>query len=110
LLAVGCSLARQLSGPEGLAISPDGASVYATAFTSGAVDVFDRNADSSAVTQKSRAPGCMVGSPPPGCLLGRGLSGVSSIAVSPDGRDVYSAAFGSNSVGVFRRVTKAMTR
>jgi DNA-binding beta-propeller fold protein YncE len=110
LLAVGCSLGRMLSGPEGLAVSPDGATVYVTAFKSGALDVFNRNADSGAVTQKPRAPGCLVGSPPPGCLLGRGLHGASSVAVSPDGRNVYSAAFGSDSVGIFRRVTRAMTR
>jgi DNA-binding beta-propeller fold protein YncE len=110
LLAVGCSLGRMLSGPEGLAISPDGASVYATAFTSGALDVFNRNADSGAVTQKPRAPGCLVGNVIPGCQVARGLHGASSVAVSPDGRNVYSAAFNSNSVGIFRRVTRSMTR
>jgi DNA-binding beta-propeller fold protein YncE len=99
-----------LSGPEGLAVSPAGASVYATAFTSGALDVFGRNADSSAVTQKPRAPGCLVGSAVPGCLIARGLHGASSVAVSPDGRNVYSASFDSNSVGIFRRVTRSMTR
>ena len=110
LLAVGCSLGRVLSDPEGLAVSPDGATVYATAFESGALDVFNRTADTGAVTQKPRAPGCLLGHPTPGCLIGRGLRGASSVAVSPDGRNVYSAAFGSNSVGIFRRVTKAMTR
>ena len=44
VLAVGCSLGRALSAPEGLAVSPDGASVYAAAFGSGAIDVFNRNA------------------------------------------------------------------
>jgi DNA-binding beta-propeller fold protein YncE len=110
LLAVDCSLGRKLSSPEGLAVSPDGANVYVTAFTAGALDVFNRNADSGAVTQKFRAPGCLLGSPPPGCLLGRGLSGASSVAVSPDGRDVYSAGFRGDSVGIFRRVTRSMTR
>ena len=41
----------------------------------GALDVFNRNADSGAVTQKPRAPGCLIGTPTPGCLLGRGLRG-----------------------------------
>jgi DNA-binding beta-propeller fold protein YncE len=110
VLAVGCSLGRELGGPEGLAVSPDGASVYVTAFTSGALDVFNRSPDSGAVTQKPRAPGCLVGSAPPGCLLGRGLRGASSVAVSPDGRNVYVAAFAGDSVAIFRRVTRAMTR
>jgi DNA-binding beta-propeller fold protein YncE len=110
LLAVGCSLGRVLSDPEGLAVSPDGASVYVTAFKSGALDVFNRNADSGAVTQKPRAPGCLVGNAVPGCLVARGLQDASSVAVSPDGRNLYSAAFASDSVGIFRRVTRSMTR
>ena len=109
VLAVGCSLGRKLSGPEGLAVSPDGASLYATAFVSGALDVFNRNADSGAVTQKSRPPGCLVGSITPGCLPGRELRGASSVAVSPDGRNVYSASLNSNAVSSFRRVTRSMT-
>jgi DNA-binding beta-propeller fold protein YncE len=42
----------------------------------------------------------------PGCSPGRALGGVSSIAVSPDGRFVYSTAFGSNAVDAFRRTTR----
>lgn len=110
VLAVGCSLARKLSGPEGLAVSPDNATLYAAAYTSSALDVFNRNSGSGAVTQKSRAPGCLVGSSTPGCMSARALLGVSSVAVSPDGRNVYSAAFKSNAVSIFKRVTRAMTR
>jgi DNA-binding beta-propeller fold protein YncE len=110
LLAVGCSLGRVLSDPEGLAVSPDDATVYVTAFESGAVDVLNRNTDTGAVIQKPRAPGCLLGKPTPGCLLARGLRGASSVAVSPDGQNVYCAAFGSDSVAIFKRVTKAMTR
>jgi DNA-binding beta-propeller fold protein YncE len=110
LLAVGCSLARTLSDPEGLAVSPDGASVYAAAFRSSALDVFNRNSGSGAVTQKPRAPGCLIGSATPSCIRGRALLEASSVAVSPDGKNVYSAAFKSNAVAIFKRVTKAMTR
>jgi DNA-binding beta-propeller fold protein YncE len=110
VLAVGCSLGRTLKDPEGVAVSPDGASVYVTAFASGALDVFNRNASSGAVTQKSRAPGCLVAGAVPRCLLGRGLRGASSVVVSPDGRNAYSAAFASDAVGIFKRVTRAATR
>jgi DNA-binding beta-propeller fold protein YncE len=110
VLAVGCSLARQLNGAEGLAVSPDDANLYAVAYTSGALDVFNRNSGSGAVIQKSRAPGCLVGSATPGCTPARALLGASSIIVSPDGRNVYSAAFKSNAVAVFKRVTKSLTR
>ena len=61
LLAVGCSLGRVLSDPEGLAVSPDGATVYVTAFKSGALDVFDRNADSGAVDAEAARAGMSAG-------------------------------------------------
>ena len=54
VLAVGCSLGRAFSAPEGLAVSSDGASVYTAAFKSGAVDVFNRTADTGSVIQKAR--------------------------------------------------------
>lgn len=109
VLAVGCSLGRTLSDPEGLAVSPDGAGVYVAAFASGALDVFDRNAGSGALIQKPRSPGCMVSLATPDCTLARGLLGVSSVVVSPDGGYVYSAAFVSDAVAVFKRLTKPMT-
>jgi DNA-binding beta-propeller fold protein YncE len=110
VLAVGCSLGQALSAPEGLGISPDGASVYATAFASGAIDVLDRSAESGALMQKPRRAGCLAMAVPQSCALGLGLSGASSITVSPDGRFAYAAAFGSNAVTVFKRVTKAIAR
>ncbi len=106
VLAVACTLGRTLQGPEGLVVSPDGANVYTTAFTSGSIDVFDRTASTSGLLEKQRRPGCLVSRPKPDCTLGRAMLGVSSVAVSPDGRNVYSAAFKSNAVDVFKRVTK----
>jgi DNA-binding beta-propeller fold protein YncE len=110
VLAVGCSLGRRLSFPEDVTVSPDGSTVYATAFASGALDVFDRSATSGAVTQKPRAPGCLAGSGFPDCLRGRRLRGASSVAVSPDGQNVYVAALASDAVTIFKRVTRAKTR
>lgn len=110
LLAVGCSLARALEAPEGLAVSPDGANVYAAAFASGVIDVFNRNTTSGALIQKPRRAGCVTTKKLPDCTRGRALRNVSSLAVSPDGRFLYSAAFGSDSVGVFKRITRAMPR
>jgi fibronectin-binding autotransporter adhesin len=106
LLAVGCSLGRALSAPEGLAVSPDGTTVYATAFGSGAVVVLDRDAGSGALMQKPRRPGCLVKGGRQHCLRGRALRGAGSIAVSPDGRNVYATAFTSDAVAVFRRAAR----
>jgi fibronectin-binding autotransporter adhesin len=110
LLAVGCSLGRALSEPEGLAVSPDGASVYAAAFGSSAIDVFNRNTGSGAVIQKARRLGCVTAGGRRDCVPGRALGEVSSVAVSPNGRNLYSAAFASNAVSVFRRVTTTAWR
>jgi DNA-binding beta-propeller fold protein YncE len=109
VFAVGCSLGRALSAPEGLAVSPDGASVYAAAFKSVAIDVFNRNAAGSLI-QKGRRAGCVTTNAPRDCTPGRALREVSSVAVSPDGKHLYSAAFASNAVGVFKRATTAAPR
>jgi DNA-binding beta-propeller fold protein YncE len=101
LRAAGCSFGRALLAPEGLALSADGRSLYVAAFESGAIAVLDRG-KAGAVAQKPGAAGCVAHSLP-GCIRGRALKGVSSIALSPDGRHLYSTAFESNAVDVFRR-------
>ncbi|HEY2335714.1 MAG TPA: beta-propeller fold lactonase family protein [Solirubrobacterales bacterium] len=103
LRAVGCSFGRALIAPEGLAISPEGANVYAAAFKTGAIDVLDRSKRSGAVVQKPGRAGCLAPRTVPGCTRARALRGVSSIALSPDGRYLYSTSFGSNAVDIFRR-------
>jgi DNA-binding beta-propeller fold protein YncE len=103
LRAVGCSFGRAMIAPEGLAVSADGSSVYVASFASGAIDVLDRERETGIVAQKPGRAGCLAPRSLPGCTPGRALKGVSSIAVSPDGRNVYSTAFGSNAVDVFRR-------
>ena len=103
LRAVGCSFGRALVAPEGLAVSPDGSSVYVAAFDTGAIDVLDRGRKSGVVAQKPGRPGCLAPHSVPGCTRARALRGVSSIALSPDGHYLYSTSFGSNAVDVFRR-------
>lgn len=104
LLAVGCSLGEALSAPEGLALSPDGANLYAVAFDSAAVTVLDRDPDTGAVVQKPGRAGCL-SRKVPNCSRGRRLRGVSSIVVSQDGRHAYASSFGSDALAVFRRNT-----
>jgi DNA-binding beta-propeller fold protein YncE len=103
LRAAGCSFGRALVAPEGLAVSPEGANVYAAAFKTGAIAVLDRGRKSGVVTQKPGRPGCLAPHSVPGCTRARALRGVSSIALSPDGRYLYSTSFGSNAVDIFRR-------
>ena len=103
LRAAGCSFGRALVAPEGLAVSSDGANVYAAAFKSGAIDVLSRNRRSGAVEQLPGTAGCQAPPSLPGCTRARALRGVSSIALSADGRYLYSTSFGSNAVDIFRR-------
>jgi DNA-binding beta-propeller fold protein YncE len=106
VLAVACTLGRALQSPEGLAVSPDGANVYVVSIQPGSFDVFDRTASTSGLMEKPRRPGCFVSKPKPDCSLGRAIGGVTSVAVSPDGRNVYSTASSSNAVDVFKRNTQ----
>lgn len=101
LRAAGCSFGRALSAPEGLTVSADGRSVYVASVKSGAISVLDRG-KSGKVAQKPGTAGCLARSIP-GCAHARALKGVSSVAVSPDGRHLYAAALESDAVAVFRR-------
>jgi DNA-binding beta-propeller fold protein YncE len=102
LRSAGCSFGRALVAPEGLAVSPDGRNVYAAAFRTGAIAVLDRGR-SGTVAQKPGRAGCLAPRSVSGCTRARALQGVSSIAISPDGRHLYSTAFESDAVDVFRR-------
>jgi DNA-binding beta-propeller fold protein YncE len=105
VLAVACTLGRTLILPEGLTVSPDGANVYVASFLPGSIDVFDRTASTAGLIEKPRKPGCLI-DPRFDCVHAQAMRGASSVVVSPDGRNVYVAAFASNAVTVFSRVTK----
>src|ERR1700760_1482341 len=104
LRSPGCGFAVAMEVPEGLDISPEGENVYVSAFETGAIDVFDRDAETGVVTQKPGTRGCVAPKKVPGCTLGRALGGTGSIVVSPDGKNVYSTSQLSSAVDVFRRV------
>jgi DNA-binding beta-propeller fold protein YncE len=101
LRSAGCSFGRALLAPEGLALSPDGRNAYVAAFKTGAIAVLNRG-QAGAVAQKPGAAGCLA-TAVPDCSPARALKGVSSIALSPDGRYLYSTSFESDAVDVFRR-------
>jgi 6-phosphogluconolactonase (cycloisomerase 2 family) len=92
-----------------LAMSPDGKSVYAAGFYSNAVAEFARDATTGALTQIAGNP-CIrdVGQAfaNTACpLTARGLHTARSVAVSPDGKNVYVAAQNSNAIATLARDT-----
>ena len=92
----GCAAGRAIAEPQGpLVISPDGRSAYLVAhsnpeaISADALDVFDRDPTTGALTQKPGAAGCLAASGRDGCARDAVLFGAKEAIVSPDGRNVY---------------------
>lgn len=87
-----------LGGAFDLALSPDNAQLYVIGESSNSIVVFDRAADGALTWRaqwRKNDPGI------------HGLGGPQSVAVSPDGTQVYVAGFADDSFTVFRRATTA---
>ena len=99
----GCQLGRGLDGANGVVVSLDGKSVYVASFLSSAIAVFERDAETGALTQLAGESGCASQSGGGGCAKGDGLAGAAAVTVSPDGKSVYVASAGSNALSIFSR-------
>jgi DNA-binding beta-propeller fold protein YncE len=92
----GCAAGRAIAQPQGpLVISPDGRSAYLVAhsnpeaLSADALDVFDRDPATGALTQKPGALGCLAASGRDGCARDAVLFGAKEAIVSAEGRNVY---------------------
>ncbi len=93
----GCIVGRALQIPDWVTVSPNGANVYASAFTSQAVDVFSRDSATGALRQLTGSPGCISSSSSEtSCSSALALQGAGVVELSPDGRNAYVASFGNN--------------
>ena len=93
------TLVEALYGVSGLAVSPDGAHLYATGQYDDAIAAFTRNPTTGALTYVDVLRDGNV----QGLLTIDGLDGAESVVVSPDGAHVYVAGFNDGAVAVFAR-------
>jgi DNA-binding beta-propeller fold protein YncE len=96
-----CADAEGLDGIGALAVAPDGRHVFAASFGSGALAVFERDRASGRLTTL----GCFADEDfwRIDCAPAVGLYGLTSVTVSPDGRNVYATGALSHTVVVFAR-------
>jgi DNA-binding beta-propeller fold protein YncE len=93
-----------LDFPAGVAVSPDGTSVYVASTLDDAVVRFERNTTTGELTPKGCVQDNDTGTD--SCAkTADGLNGAESVAVSADGTSVYVAADNDNAVARFMRDT-----
>jgi 6-phosphogluconolactonase (cycloisomerase 2 family) len=91
-----CDNCPDLTGATAAAVSPDGKHVYVASWGADTVAVFKRDTTSGRLTFVQQ-----VTDGDPGGVFG--LDGVNSVAVSPDGENVYVTGRGDNAVVAFAR-------
>jgi DNA-binding beta-propeller fold protein YncE len=89
--AEGCQQGRGLILPRSIVVDPSGANVYVGS-RDGILAIFDRDPEGRLV-QKPGTDGCLaiLFTQPQGCQVARGVAGF-ALALSPDGRTLYSAS------------------
>jgi 6-phosphogluconolactonase (cycloisomerase 2 family) len=102
-----CGVARLIDHANFLAISPDGQDVYVPSAngstTTDGIAVFRRDPGTGVLTQLSGTAGCWQENANSGCSDATALIYPVQLAVAPDGKDVYAAAYASGAVAVFSR-------
>jgi DNA-binding beta-propeller fold protein YncE len=102
--ADGCARGRALAGPVDLAVTADGRGVYVASSVGDAVATLRRNRSTGVLTQSQSRAGCISQNGGGGrCAVGRGLDEVWSVAVTPDGRNVYAVSAKVNMLSAIAR-------
>lgn len=102
-----CADGVALGGARSIALSANGKSLYVASRDSDAVAAFARDTKSGALTQLAGTAGCTSETGTAGaCVNGVALDFPTGVAVSPNGKNVYVTASGSNAVSVFARDVK----
>jgi DNA-binding beta-propeller fold protein YncE len=89
----GCTAASSLLGPQSIAMSADGSSVYVASSDDDSITYLARDA-AGRLTDR----GCLARAGRSGCAAVGSLNVPVAVAVSPDGDSVYAASFGGSSL------------
>jgi DNA-binding beta-propeller fold protein YncE len=103
---VGCFHGEAIDGPEDLAISPDGLSVYANSYKDNAVIELARNVSTGGLTQLVSPNACVtseITELTEGCTQANGIRGALGVAISPDGENVYVSGSTDDAEATFAR-------
>src|SRR4051794_17833161 len=109
----GCATARALKGPgpfmgsRAIMASADGRNVYVASSTSDAIAVFKRNKRTGVLAQPAGNGGCISSGATKGCAKAIGLDGPNSLALSPNGRNLYATSRDSSALTAFARNPKS---
>jgi sugar lactone lactonase YvrE len=98
-----CADGHGLSGADTVAVSPNGKTVYVV--SGDAVVRLNRSTTTGALTQPAASAGCISETGAGPCADGHGLKGGFGLAISLDGKSVYSVSQGSDAVTRFKRNT-----
>jgi DNA-binding beta-propeller fold protein YncE len=99
-----CQDGSALFGAGGVAVSPDGESVYVASSRSNAVAIFDRDPQTGGLTQPGGTAGCISEDGSGGdCVDGKALAGAFDVAITADGASVYATSRDSDAVVSFGR-------
>ena len=97
-----CTAARALRSPEEVAVSPDSRFVLVAGMRSSAVSVLAQGPEG--LSQAEGPAGCIAnGGGPEGCAPARGLAGPVDLAITRDGRNVYTASSVGDAIAILQR-------